>query len=49
MLRESILRVVAPPSIVINENGNLVQVLGDVARFCQFPQASMDMSVVSLV
>ncbi len=49
VLRESILRVLAPPSIVINENGNLVQVLGDVARFCQFPQGGMDMSVSALV
>ena len=49
VLRESILRALAPPSIVVNEGGNLVQVLGDVTRFCQFPQGAIDMSVVGLV
>jgi len=49
VLRDSLLRALAPPSLVVNENGNLVQVLGDVSRYCQFPEGDIDMSVTSLV
>lgn len=48
-LRELLLSTLAPPTVVVNDSGGLVQVLGEVSRFCQLPEGHLDLMFTSIV
>jgi two-component system CheB/CheR fusion protein len=43
-LLEGLLRLLGPPCLVLDENHDLVEVLGDVTRFCRLPEGRMSAS-----
>ncbi len=43
-LLESLVRAVCPPALVLDENHDLVEVIGDVTPYCRLPQGRMSVS-----
>ena len=43
-LLETLLRTIGPPSLVLDENHNLVEVIGDVSPYCRIPEGRMTAS-----
>lgn len=43
-LLETLLRSLAPPSLVLDENHNLVEVIGDVSPYCRIPEGQLTAS-----
>ena len=44
-LLEALLRTIGPPSLVLDENHNLVEVIGDVSAYCRIPEGRLTASV----
>lgn len=49
VLRDALLRDLVPPSLVVNESAQLIQVLGDLTRYCRYPEGSPDTSLSAIV